>query len=332
MRGWHGSAEEETMHRVRYLAAMAVVAGVSVGADAWPAGDQRPAGGAGIEIDGVRAAVKEASGGAAFGDAVSEKLGPDHVVHKHVGGVQYEEIALVVGADMPKPLASWTTDTLNLRFAHKSGAILGLDGGKEVSRRAFTNGLLTDVVFPELDASSKDVAYITVKISPEYTRLAPPNAAAMTAQATPPQKMTMASAFRLQIDGLDTSRVSKIEALDVKMKVGTDPIGEQRDYTKAPVNLEIPNLVFYVSESHADSIAKWHEDFVVKGNNGQDKEKNGRIDLLSSSGQAVYSLELQHLGITHFTPEPYAADDATRKVRVEMYVEQMKFTPGTMAQ
>ncbi len=323
------------MHRVGYLAALGVAAGVFVGADARSA-DQRAfaAGTVAVEIDGVRARVKEAGGGAAYADVLSEALGPDRVVRKHIGPPKYEAISLTVGADMPKPLANWVSDTLNLKFTSKNGAILGLDFQmKEQSRRTFANALLTDVVFPELDGSSKDAAYITLKMAPEYTRVGTASGAVVPAPATPAQKNIMASMFRLSIDGLDTTHVTKIEAIDVKMKVGTDSLGVAREVSKLPPNLELPDLVFYVSESHADSIAKWHEDFVVKGNNGQDKEKNGKLDVLNASGQAIYTIELQHLGITHFTAEPLASsDDAMRTVRVVMYVEQMKFTPGTMAQ
>jgi hypothetical protein len=318
----------------RHLGMMVFAAGVFAGADARSANERSyTAGSVGLEVDGARSAVKEASGGAAYGEVVSEQLGPDHVTRKHIGAVRYEPISLKVGADMSKALMTWTSDTLNLKFTPRNGAILGLDGAaKEQSRRMFYNGLLSDIVFPELDAESKEAAYISLKISPEYTRLAPASGATVSPAAVPAQKATMESAFRLSIDGLDTTHVSKIEALGVKLKIGTDQVGVVREPTKAAANLEIPNLVFYVSESHSDSIAKWHEDFVVKGNNGEDKEKSGRIDMLSPSGQVVYSLELQHLGITRFTPEPVAATDAMRRIRVEMYVEQIKFTPGTMAQ
>jgi T4-like virus tail tube protein gp19 len=323
------------MRQVRYLAAVAAVAGVFSGADARSA-DQRAfaAGNVAVEIEGVRAKVREAAGGAAYADVISEALGADHVVRKHIGPPKYEPISLTVGADMPRALATWVSDTLSLKFATKNGAILGLDYNmKEQSRRTFANALLTDVVFPELDASSKDAAYITLKMSPENTRVGTPSGAAVAVSATPAPKNIMASMFRLSIDGLETSHVTKIEAMDVKMKVGSDSLGVVREVTKAPGNLETPDLVFYVSESHADSIAKWHEDFVVKGSNGPDKEKNGKIDVLNASGQAIYTIELQHMGITHFTPEPLASsEDSMRMVRVEMYVEQMKFTPGTMAQ
>jgi hypothetical protein len=304
-----------------------------VAADAAPA-DQRAyeAGHVAVELEGARAVVKEASGGAAYGEVVSETLGSDHIVRKHLAGVKYETISVTAGADMPKPLANWMIDTLSLKYARKNGTILGLDYNyKEATRRSFFNALLAEIVFPELDGASKEPAYITLKMSPEYTRVAATSGATMTATEAPAAKKVVSSNFRVTIDGLDMSRVTKIEAIDIKMKVATASVGEQRDYEKAPANLEFPNLVFYVAEDHADSIAKWHEDFVVNGHNTQDKEKNGRIDVLASNlQQGIYSLELKNLGITRFTAEPMASDTKARRVRVEMYVEQIRFAPGTM--
>jgi phage tail-like protein len=246
--------------------------------------------------------------------------------------VKYETISVTAGADMPRPLANWMIDTLNLKYSRKNGAVLGLDYNfKEVTRRSFFNGLLTEVVFPELDAASKEPAYITLKISPEYTRVSTTSGATMTAAEAPTIKKAVSSNFRVTIDGLDMSHVTKVEAIDVKMKVASASVGEQRDYEKLPANLEFPNIVFYIAEDHSDSIAKWHEDFVVNGHNTQDKEKNGRIDVLAANlQQIIYSLELKNLGMTRFTAEPMASDDKARRVRVEMYVEQVRFAPGTM--
>jgi hypothetical protein len=322
------------MHRFRYAAAVAAIMGVFAAGDARSATDRAyTAGSVALELDGVRAPIKEAGGGAAYADVINEALGPDHVVRKHIGAPKYELISLKVGADMPRPLATWVSDSLNLKFVPKNGAILGLDFNmREQSRRTFSNALLTSIMFPELDQSSKEAAFISLKLAPEITHVATATGTPVGPLPSAPQKVITSSNFRISIDGLDTSHVSKIDAMDIKMKVGSEGLGVVRDPARSPVNLELPDLVFYVAESHSDSIAKWHEDFVVKGNSGQDKEKNGRIDVLNSSGQPIYSLELQHLGITHFTPQPLASEDSTRTVRVEMYLEQMRFLPGTMGQ
>jgi hypothetical protein len=204
---------------------------------------------------------------------------------------------------------------------------------REQSRRSFTNGLLSEVTFPELDASSRDAKFITLKISPESTSFARSTGATVPAANVPPSKTITGSAFRVTIDGLDVSHVSRIEPITIKMQIGGRGVEEIRDFEKQPVGLQFPTIVLYVSESRSESIAKWHEAFVVSRSGPDNKERNGRIEALTANAQqVVYTLELKNLGITHFEPEALAAEDKSRRIRVEMYVDQIQFKPGTMAQ
>lgn len=41
--------------------------------------------------------IQSVDGGHATSDVVTEKVGPDHIVHKHIAGVKYEDITLVAG-------------------------------------------------------------------------------------------------------------------------------------------------------------------------------------------------------------------------------------------
>ena len=45
--------------------------------------------------------------------------------------------------------------------------------------------------------------------------------------------------------------------------------------------MEFPNLAVTLAESHAQTWQDWFDDFVVKGNNGQDNEKNGSLTFLA---------------------------------------------------
>jgi hypothetical protein len=41
--------------------------------------------------------IESVEGGHATADVVTEKVGPDHIVHKHIAGVKYEDITVAVG-------------------------------------------------------------------------------------------------------------------------------------------------------------------------------------------------------------------------------------------
>jgi len=143
------------------------------------------------------------------------------------------------------------------------------------------------------------------------------------------QKKWLPSNFKLHIDGLDgaCSRVNKIEAITVKQKVVENPVGELRDFQKEPAVLEIPNLVITFPESHSEEFYKWHEDFVIKGNNGDDKEKNGSLEFLTPNlSEVLFTITFKHLGVFKLTPEKVeSASENLRRLKAEMYCEEMEF-------
>src|SRR5262245_21625162 len=77
-----------------------------------------------LELGGVTTAVDEAEGGEAYSDVVSEKLGPDHVVHKHLSGVKFADITVSY------PLGEQTKlvqDFLSNRSGRANGAVIATD-------------------------------------------------------------------------------------------------------------------------------------------------------------------------------------------------------------
>ena len=113
----------------------------------------------------------------------------------------------------------------------------------------------------------------------------------------------------------------------MKQKVTENAIGEQRDYQKEPTSVEIPNLVITLAESHADEFYRWHEDFVIKGNNGEDREKGGTLEYLTPNLQEVlFTLHFYHLGVFKVSPDKVEASaEPIRRLKVEMYCEDIKF-------
>ncbi|MDQ3813127.1 MAG: hypothetical protein M3347_04150, partial [Armatimonadota bacterium] len=78
----------------------------------------------------------------------------------------------------------------------------------------------------------------------------------------------------------------------------------------------------------------WHEDFVVKGNNDQTREKIGTLIFLSPNQQTELArLNFFNLGIFRIAPDKSEAHaDAIRRATVELYCERMEFVlPGAMA-
>lgn len=274
--------------------------------------------------------VSSIEGGHATADVVTEKVGSDLIQHKHIAGVKYEDITVNCGTSMSKSFYEWVQASIDHKVTRFDGAVITADfNHKEVGRLNFFQALVTEVAFPALDASSKDAAKMTVKFAPEYTRMISKCGASIKGElGKGQQKRWLPANFKLEIDGLGDAckHVNKIEALTIKQKVVDNPVGELRDFQKEPAHIEFPNLVITLSEAFADKLYEWHEDFVIKGHNSNDKEKTGMLQYLSSDLKPLFTLEFKGLGIFKMTPEKVEAhSENIRRVKCEMYCEQITF-------
>ena len=289
----------------------------------------------GFEMDGMMAGwLHSAEGGHANSDVVTEKLGPDHVMKKHIAGVKYDDVTVACGTGMSKGFYQWIKDSFDHKYSRKNGAIVAANYNyQEISRLTFFNALIAEVGFPALDASSKDAAKLTVKLTPETTRTTTsagggPSISGKYGTDSKVQKKWLPSNFRLRIDGLEEacSRVNKIEALVVKQKNVDHAVGEMRDYEKEPAYLEIPNLVVTFPESHGKGFMDWHEDFVIKGNNGDDREKNAQLTYLTPNlNEELFTITFKHLGVFKLTPDKVeSGSESIRRLKAEMYCEEIE--------
>jgi hypothetical protein len=289
----------------------------------------------GIELQHTMAGwVKTVDGGHATAEVVTEKIGSDHLAKKHLGPLKYEDISFQCGAGMSSQIYEWIKTGFNqtsIGRGREDGAVIFADYDQnEVTRLDWTAGLITEFGMPALDAASKDAALMSVKFKPETTRKKTSGGGKVTFPAdAAKQKQWLPSNFRLRIDGTDEGCkwVNKIEALTIKQKVTEHAVGEQRDYQQEPTSVEVPNLVITLSEAHAKEFYDWHEDFVIKGNNGEDKEKGGILEYLTPNlATTLFTLKFFHLGVFKITPDKVeAGGEPIRRIKIEMYCEDIQF-------
>jgi hypothetical protein len=287
-----------------------------------------------VELDGSAAGfVDSVEGGDVFSDVVVERVDTDGIAHKHLAGVRYDDLALVVGANMSQSFFEWIASTLNRKFARKDGAVSFQDyTGGEKERLVWQAGLLSEIGFPALDAGSKESAHLTVKVRPELTQHK--KGSGLTSQislSSKQQKKWLASNFRLTVDGIDCTTVRTVEALTIAQTAIGNPIGEERELETQPT-VEIPNVVVTLNESRASDFLTWHEDFVVKGNNDQAHEKEGKLEFLSANLKDVlFTLSLHGLGIFRIGRlKQTSGAAAVATVEAQMYCESISFSyPAT---
>jgi hypothetical protein len=273
-----------------------------------------------LDLDGVNVGpVRAVEGGAVVGTVVAQGS------KKHLAGVKYEELSLKVGIES-KAVVEWIRSSWEGKSATKNLSVAFADHNyKVVARRDFTNALLTGTTIPALDgASSKEPVSLTLTIAPDQIREIAGDGGTVK-MSDSKKKMWLLSNFRFEMGDLPGQRVSRIESFTVGQKLTEDPHGEFRLALKQPGTLVFPNLKLTFSQPDADW-AKWHNDFVVNGKNGDEDEKNGAIVFLDPSlKNELGRISLFHCGIFRFGTVPGEANvDKVGRVGADLYCEGME--------
>ena len=335
--------------RGEFLARSAGVAGMVVGAGVWAAGagaqteptvDAEALAGAttraystghfALELEGILIGLlKSVDGGAISADVVSEKQ-IDYFSKKHIANVKYEEFTAECGFTMSKAIYDWINKSWTGNAERKSGAVIAADFKYEAkARREFRDALLTEMTIPACDGSSKEPAYLTIKFAPEEITNKP-GSGKLTLPSSKGQKQWLPANFKLEIDGLDCTKVSKIDAFTVKQSVVTDPVGEERDYEKEPGKLEFPNLSILLSEASAQTWFDYFQNFVIQGNSGEANEKSGTLSFLDATRKETLAhIRFFNLGIFKLSDDKAEANsDQIKRVKAELYCERMEIKMG----
>lgn len=116
--------------------------------------------------------------------------------------------------------------------------------------------------------------------------------------------------------------MNQIARIIVRQIFAQGAVGEMRDYEQEPAHLEFPNLTITLAESHAESGYGWHDNFVIKGNNGADKERTGLVTLSSPNLKLELArIDLAGMGIFKITRDKIESNNGNiRRVTAELYV------------
>ncbi len=282
-----------------------------------------------LTLDGKNCGfIKSVDGGAITAEVINEPSGPSYFTKKHIGQPKYEDFTMQVGFSMDKSVYDWIAQSWAGKYSRKNGSLIAADRNLQAqSERQFSEALLTETTIPAMEGSSKEPAYMTIRFSPEVTRIQKAGGKIPAEYGKNEQKVFLPSNFRLQIDGLDCSKVAKIESFTVKQTTVTDDIGDARDYAKEPGKLDFPNLRITIAEETSQPFLDWHQTFVVEGNNDEAAEKNGSLTLFAGGQDKVLArIKFFKMGIYRIQPDKAEANaDTIKRVTVEMYVERMEF-------
>ena len=305
-------------HRPLVMVAIAVIgaaafAGASVAQDrVRPAPAGRPV----LEIQGgASIPLSSCSGGNVTADVVEERSGDAAVTRKHLGNPRIEPLVMKAAA----------IDVLEVMRQCLSGKAQPMDGRvTDVSlQREFAGAVVTELALPQLDGSANDAALVTLSLQPQQVSIKAADAKSAAGRVESRQKALGRNLFKLTIPGLDTSRVARIEPVVFRQPAPAPAAPRGRDGgDRQPAGpLSVGNLTILLAETAARPFFDWHQDFVVKGNNGDSQERTATLELLGADGKPAITLEANGVGIITVRPVSVEPGQPGR-VEVQMYVEQ----------
>jgi len=277
-----------------------------------------------LVVDGAAVGLlNSVEGGLPVAAVVTDTADSSLIPKKRLGAVSYRPLVMECGPAMTPVLFDWINASWTGKPQRKDGSIVTANARLTVVRQLdFFQAFITETTIPALDGSSKEALHLTVTLAPEYTRTGKASGT-VTGEAVK-QKLWVASNFRVAIDGLDCTRIMRVDPLTVRQAPG-DLVGSSRKPGLAGP-LDFPNLKVTLSEAGSETWVAWFEDFVVKGNNDQSKEKNGSIALLSPDlKDEMLRIDLFGLGIFMLGPEKTdLRSDKVSALTAQMYCERME--------
>jgi phage tail-like protein len=280
-----------------------------------------------LELDGTELGlVSSVSGGGAVAEVVRESAAGGFA-KKHLGSASYEDVELELGLSLASPIYDWVASSFQNGSQRRAVSIVSLDQNyNAVSQRAVQNALIAEITIPPCDATSKAPALLGLRLSSDRVSVGKASGKS-TPSAAGKQKQWLSSNFRLELDAVDTSRVSQIDAFTIK-RAGAQK-ASSRGASKEAGGVEFPNLAVTLAEAGSESWQKWHEDFVINGKATDQQEKSGRLVFLGPNlKDELLEIKLHNVGIFALRPSKrQAGTEGSARLDAELYVERMEFVP-----
>ncbi|HWO18362.1 MAG TPA: phage tail protein [Kofleriaceae bacterium] len=281
-------------------------------------------------IDGhaSTAYLKSVDGGFAKAQLVDEPVGPANQRIKHTSVVDIDPFTIDFGISGANDILRWIQGSWKKKYDRRNGSISHANFNlKKTFEHEFREALITETSFPALDGSSKEAAYMKIKIQPEFVRATKlPGSAMAQGNLGKKQKMWMSSGFRLNIDGIDEMKyTNKIEAFTIKQGVKKLYTGQDRFPQIEPTKIEFPNITGTIALEYADKLLKWHDQYVMKGQSDPKAQKTGSIEFLNPQrDKAIFSINMYEMGLASLQVLPSQANqDQIKRVKFELYVGRM---------
>src|SRR5687768_9572071 len=123
-----------------------------------------------LHVDGAQSSayLRQVEGGHIKQEVISEQVGADRLRVKHNTVTEIEPFTLEVGMSGAGDVLRWIRESWRgAEYQHRNGQITHANFDlKQTFTHEFREALIMETTFPELDGSSKQAAYLKVKMLP----------------------------------------------------------------------------------------------------------------------------------------------------------------------
>lgn len=151
----------------------------------------------------------------------------------------------------------------------------------------FTNAVVTEIKFPTLEAGSLWRGGLALTLQPESMRKTfGPSVTVPPGGLGPPQRTWLPANFRLKIDGIDCTKVNKVNAITLEHTPADAPNGRGRTIVKVLPVWEPSTVTLELPAADAKEFYK-SRDLVVKGNVRSAPQRSLEYTMLGANGKDV---------------------------------------------
>jgi hypothetical protein len=261
--------------------------------------------------------VKLAQGGETVGEVERDRVEAQDYLKKHLSDIRAEELVVQLRPFASAALLDWIAASWSPDPPPKNCTLYILDHNFNIEvERRLRDVRIIESSFAALDAASKEYGTLTLRMTAASSSDEEGTGKLQVLGMAHP-KVWLSSHFRLDIGGLDTSRVRRVESLVVR--------APERRKDK----MDFPHLSVTINDPLDGTWAGWYKDFVLEGNNEEGKEKSGGLQFLAPDLKtALGHLELHNLGLFSLKKQWGASEEMIGRTVAEMYCENMELHGG----
>ena len=279
--------------------------------------------------------VKSIDGGFVKSSVIDEGIGPTNMRVKHTSTVEIDPFSIEFGLSGAGEVLKWIQQSWKMEPSRRNGQITHADFNlKSTYEHQFFHALIAETTFPTLDGSSREAAYMKIKVQPEriFTRKEAGRGADIGGGPTTKQKAWLPSAFRLTIDGLKgLEYTNKIDSFTIKQGIKKFYYGQERFPEIEPTKIEFPNLSCTIALEHADQLLRWGRESLIQGRPDPRVQRTGAIEFLSPDRKrTLFRVNLDQVGLHNLQiVQSTANSEQIKRVKFDLFVGAMEL--DTMA-